>query len=64
MFINKLVMEVDGATHSTDEELAHDARRAAFLREQGYRVGRFVNDDVYRKLDGVLEAILSELEGG
>ena len=57
----KLVVEVDGATHSTEEELSHDARRTAFLREQGYRIVRFVNDDVYRNLRGALETILAEL---
>jgi very-short-patch-repair endonuclease len=32
----KLVVEVDGATHSTDEELRRDRRREEFLRAQGY----------------------------
>ena len=27
-----LIVEVDGATHSTDEELAHDTRRTRFLK--------------------------------
>ena len=31
----KLVVEIDGATHSTDEERAHDRRRTAFLEAQG-----------------------------
>ncbi|HYA80604.1 MAG TPA: endonuclease domain-containing protein, partial [Methylocystis sp.] len=30
-----LVVEVDGATHSTDEELAHDRRRTRYLEQQG-----------------------------
>ena len=59
----KLVVEVDGATHSTDEELRRDRRREEFLRAQGYRVARVANDEVYRNLDGVLETILAALEG-
>jgi very-short-patch-repair endonuclease len=59
----KLVVEVDGATHSTDDEARRDARRAEFLRARGYRVARVDNDDVCRNLDGVIETILAALEG-
>jgi very-short-patch-repair endonuclease len=34
-----------------------------FLRERGYRIARFVNDEVYRNMEGVLETILAALEG-
>ena len=34
----QLIVEVDGATHSTAEELARDARRTAWLEAQGFRV--------------------------
>jgi very-short-patch-repair endonuclease len=54
-----LVDEVDGATHSTDEELAYDERRASHLSLMGYRVARVTNDEVYRNLDGVLDTILA-----
>ncbi|MGD0565282.1 MAG: DUF559 domain-containing protein [Roseiarcus sp.] len=52
-----LVVEADGATHSTDDEIRGDERRASFLRAQGYRITRVGNDDVDRNLDGVLETI-------
>jgi very-short-patch-repair endonuclease len=58
----KLVVEVDGATHSTDDERRRDAKREEFLHGQGYRVVRFHNDEVYRNIDGVLETILVALE--
>ncbi len=48
----KLVVEVDGATHSTDQEIAH-----------GYRFVRIHNDDVYRRLDDVLNTMLAAIEG-
>jgi very-short-patch-repair endonuclease len=57
----RLIVEIDGATHSTDEELRHDARRTEFLLEQRYRIVRFNNEDIYRNLDGVLETILASL---
>ncbi|MGA8445039.1 MAG: DUF559 domain-containing protein [Roseiarcus sp.] len=57
----RLVVEIDGATHSTDEELRRDTRRTEFLRGNAYRVVRFSNEDVYRNLDGVLETIYAVL---
>jgi very-short-patch-repair endonuclease len=52
-----MVVEVDGATHSTDQEIAHDAARSAVLAQQGYDILRFTNEDVFGNLDGVLETI-------
>ena len=55
----KLIVEVDGATHGTPEELARDEAREAFLKAKGYRVFRVLNDDVYTNLDGVLHTLLA-----
>jgi len=55
----KIVVEVDGATHCTDEERAYDARRDAYMRSRGWRVLRFTNWDVYKHLNGVLDIIYS-----
>ena len=60
----KLIVEVDGATHGSEEEIAADAARSAALERMGYRVGRVTNDDVERNIDGVLEWLLRELEHG
>ena len=57
----KLVIEVDGAQHVDD--MAHDARREAFLASRGYRVLRFWNGDVLGRTDDVLEAIARALPG-
>ena len=57
----RLVIEVDGATHSTDEELARDAARTAALAAQGFAVLRFTNDEVFHNLDGVLETVYQKL---
>jgi very-short-patch-repair endonuclease len=59
-----LVVEIDGATHSTDEEIASDARRTAFLEGQGFRVIRFINAQIYENVDGALEAISRVLGDG
>jgi very-short-patch-repair endonuclease len=58
----RLVVEIDGATHATDEELQRDTHRTEGLRSHGYEVLRFTNDDVYRNVDGVLATILARLE--
>jgi very-short-patch-repair endonuclease len=60
-FEARLVIEVDGATHSTDEEIARDTGRSAKLAEEGYDVLRFTNEDVFHNLDGVLETIWTRL---
>ena len=56
----KLIVEVDGATHSAEEEIAHDMARTAYLREHGWRVMRVWSDDVVRNLDDVLDEILRQ----
>jgi very-short-patch-repair endonuclease len=55
----RLVVEVDGATHSTQAELSYDARRDHFLRAEGWYVLRLLNSDVYAALDDVLDNICS-----
>jgi very-short-patch-repair endonuclease len=57
----RLVIEVDGATHSTDPELARDAARSTALRAQGYDILRFTNEEVFANLDGVLETVRLKL---
>ena len=60
----RLVVEVDGATHTTDAELESDMRRDEKLRANGNSVLRFSNDEVFHNVDGVVETVrlkLSEL---
>ena len=57
-----LVVELDGETHSTPEELAHDARRTKYLNELGYRIVRYGNESAMHGMDGLLVLILEELK--
>jgi len=57
----RLVVEVDGATHSTEAELAKDVRRDEKLRANGNSVLRFTNDEVFHNIDGVVETIRLKL---
>ncbi len=56
-FDAKLVIEVDGATHSTSKEIERDTKRAAHLEANGLRVIRFSNLGVQNDIDGVLEMV-------
>ena len=60
-FDARLIIEVDGATHSTDEEIARDCARSAILAAQGFAILRFTNDDIFRNLNGVLETVYARL---
>ena len=59
----RLVIEIDGATHSTEKERLHDARRDAFLRARSWQIVRVTNEEVYRSLDAVLELIWQRSSG-
>jgi very-short-patch-repair endonuclease len=58
---HKLIIEIDGATHGTDAELAHDRARTAKLESAGYRVLRFWNDDITHSLPLILDQLRNEL---
>jgi len=48
-----LVIEIDGSQHYTDEGIAYDNKRTAFLNSVGLRVIRFRNHDVDKSFEGV-----------
>jgi very-short-patch-repair endonuclease len=63
-FSERLVVEVDGDTHTSTAD--EDTHRSRFLARQGYRVIRFTNADVMSNLDGVIAQLslsLREREG-
>jgi very-short-patch-repair endonuclease len=59
---HKVVLEVDGGTHSTEAETVADGKRTRQLRRLGYRVFRARNADIYENMDGVLDALLAFIE--
>ncbi len=60
----RLIIEVDGETHSTPSEIASDIRRTTFLNQLGYHMIRFTNADVYESLDWVIGRIVEALSEG
>lgn len=57
----KLIIEVDGVTHSSTMEVERDKVRTEVLEACGFLVIRVSNTDVYENLEGVLELIESSL---
>jgi len=53
----KLIIEVDGATHGADAEIARDTARTHVLESLGFLIVRVNNLDVFNNLNGVLEMI-------
>ena len=58
----KLVVEVDGASHQTDDARQYDAARDKWMNEQGIRVLRFTCTQVRNETSGVLGQIDEALE--
>jgi len=54
----KVVIEVDGGQHADSRS---DIARDTYLRDQGFQVLRFWNNDVLKNTEAVLEVILSTL---
>jgi len=59
---SQIAIELDGRQHLGDAEAyRRDRRKDALLQENGYRVLRFLAEDVGKYLDQVLDAILRAL---
>ena len=56
-----LVVEVDGDTHGSDQGAEYDRRRNAYMAARGWQVLRVWNEDVYKRLDVVMEGIARTL---
>jgi very-short-patch-repair endonuclease len=52
-----LAIELDGASHGTDEGIERDLRRTEYLQKNGIRVIRFENKDVFIDTNYVLSYI-------
>ena len=53
----KLVIEIDGDTHFTDEGKAYDKERTAGLERYGLKLIRFTNSQVLRNFEAVCEQL-------
>jgi len=53
----KLVIEIDGSQHYTEQGMEYDAERSTVLAKYGLEVLRFSNADVDRRFQAVCEMI-------
>jgi len=59
----RVVIELDGPSHDSEEARQDDARRDEFLRKNGEKVLRFRNSDVQKGMSAVLIRIWDECFG-
>ncbi len=50
----KLVIELDGGQHFTEEGLEYDKVREEFMKSLGIKTLRFSNNEIHNNIDGVL----------
>ena len=58
---SKVVVEIDGGYHFTEEQQTEDAIRTDWLEHQGYKVVRFTNEQVLCDADNVINELFQEL---
>jgi very-short-patch-repair endonuclease len=58
----KLVIEVDGVTHCTEEEKEYDRQRQTEIEQFNINFVRFTNPEIYDDLYNVLEKIKAKIE--
>ncbi len=57
----KLIVELDGGQHYSEENIEKDEARDKFLSDLGFRVLRFSNSDVFKNIEGVVTEIYNHL---
>ena len=61
-FQYRVVVELDGGQHNEPAQKLHDARRAEWLKSQGFQVLRFWNHEILTEWNVVEEAIWRALQ--
>jgi len=56
-FEKKIVIELDGSQHIESNNSEKDRERDKWLSNEGFLVLRFWDNDIFKNLEGVLEAI-------
>lgn len=57
----KLIIELDGGQHNENDIIKRDRVRDKFLKDEGYRILRFWNNDVDNNIEGVYQKIFELL---
>jgi len=60
----KLIIEIDGATHSSEKEIIYDKERQKYLESLGLKIKRYTNTEIKENLSDLmydLEELCSSL---
>ena len=57
----KLIIEVDGSQH-IEKQKEYDLKKDLFFQKLGFRVLRFMDNEINNNLEGVLMKIIFELK--
>jgi len=60
-FDRELVIEIDGGQHDEEGIRERDDERTTWLRDRGYQILRFWNNEVLMNMEGVVERIKGAL---
>ena len=60
-FERKLIIEIDGGQHNEEKIKERDEERTTRLKEKGYQIIRFWNNEVLTNVEGVMERIREAL---
>ena len=60
----KLIVEIDGEYHNTEEQKKYDEAREQWLKEHSYRLIRFTNEEVLTNMPNVLQQLGKALSFG
>jgi len=58
----KLVLEIDGDSHFTEDNKIYDEERTKILEQYGLTVIRFTNKEVMQNMSGVYQTLLQQIE--
>ncbi|TAH38325.1 MAG: endonuclease domain-containing protein [Alphaproteobacteria bacterium] len=58
----KLAIELDGYSHTLETEYQRDLQKEQCLKDQGFRLIRFDNKDVYQNMEMIIENIKLKLQ--
>ncbi len=56
---HRLIVELDGSQHA---ESSYDQKRDRWLRNLGFRLLRFWNEDIFQAVDDVLDTVLAVMQ--
>lgn len=58
----KLIIEVDGDYHLSDDQILKDSERTSSLNESGLQVIRFKNEDIIEDIESVFTKLRNEIK--